>query len=69
MVNDQVRRVRSITLNMRPLPTKSNKDHRKLCQAILKGDAAMAVEVHRRHRETASEMLVEILNTAGLKRL
>jgi len=69
MVNDQVRRARSVTLNLRPLPTKSNKDHRKLCQAILKGDPDMAVEVHRRHRETASAMLVAVLNKAGLKRI
>lgn len=69
MVNDQIRRARAITLNMRPLPTKSNKDHRKLCQAILKGDAAMAVDVHRRHREAASELLVGILNSSGLKRI
>jgi len=69
LVNDQVRRARLITLNMRPLPTKSNKDHRKLCQAILKGDAAMADEVHRRHRLDASEMLIDLLNNAGLKRI
>lgn len=68
-VNDQVRRARLITLNMRPLPTKSNKDHRKLCQAILQGDADMAIAVHRQHRETAAEMLVGILNSAGLKRI
>lgn len=69
MINDQIRRARQITLNLRPLPTKSNKDHRKLCQAILKGDAAMAVDVHRRHREAAREILVGVLNSAGLKRI
>jgi len=69
LVNDQVRRARMVTLNLRPLPTKSNKDHRKLCQAILKGDVAMAVDVHRRHRESASQMFVDLLNTAGLKRI
>jgi len=69
LVNDQVRRARSITLNLRPLPTKSNRDHRKLCQAILKGDETMAVEVHRKHRENAKDMLVDILNSAGLKRV
>ncbi|MCL4152615.1 UNVERIFIED_CONTAM: hypothetical protein GTU68_033500 [Idotea baltica] len=68
-VNDQVRRARSITLNMRPLPTKSNKDHRKLCQAILQGDAKLADEIHRNYLETVGDMLVEILNKAGLKRV
>ena len=69
MINDQIRRARLITLNLRPLPTKSNKDHRKLCRAILKCDSAMAVDVLRRHRETASKILVEALNSAGLKRI
>lgn len=69
MINDQIRRARLITLNLRPLPTKSNKDHRKLCQAILKRDAAMAVDVLRRHREAASEILIAALNSAGLKRI
>jgi len=69
MVNDQVRRARSVTLHLRPLPTKSNKDHRKLCQAILKGDPDMAVDIHRRHREAAGEMLVAVMNSAGLKRI
>ncbi len=68
-VNDQIRRARLITLNLRPLPTKSNKDHRKLCQAILKGDPVMAVDVHRRHRQTACEMLIAVLNNAGLRRV
>ncbi len=68
-VNDQVRRARAITLNMRPLPTKSNKDHRKLCQAILQGDSELADEIHRAHRETARDMLIEILNNAGFKRV
>jgi len=68
-INDQVRRARSVTLNMRPLPTKSNKDHRKLCQAILKGDSDMAEQIHRQHRENAIELLIGILNSAGLKRV
>lgn len=69
MINDQIRRARSITLNMRPSPTKSNKDHRKLCQAILKGDAKMAADIQRQHREHAKDMLISILNNAGLKRV
>lgn len=68
-LNDQVRRVRAITLNMRPLPTKSNKDHRKLCRAILSGDADLAVDIHRQHREHAAKLLIDILNKSGLKRL
>lgn len=69
MINDQIRRARSITLNMRPSPNKSNKDHRKLCQAILKGDATMADDIQRQHREHAKDLLINILNNAGLKRV
>lgn len=34
MMSDQVRRARMTTLFMRPLPTKSNEDHRKVYEAI-----------------------------------
>lgn len=68
-MNDQVRRARIITLNMRPLPTKSNKDHQKLCQAILKGDADKAVDIHRKHRNYAAKLLVGILDHSELKRV
>lgn len=68
-INDLVRRARAITLNMRPVPTKSNKDHRKLCQAIVKGDATKAVLIHRQHREETAEMLINILSRSGLKRV
>ncbi len=68
-INDQVRRVRSITLNMRPLPTKSNKDHRKLYQAIVKGDADKAQHIHRQHRKDTAALLTSILNKSGLNRV
>jgi len=68
-MNDQVRRARAITLSLRPLPTKSNNDHRMLCKAILKGDANTAVEIHRRHRENAGKLLIDILHRSALKRL
>ena len=42
MMSDQVRRARMTTLFMRPLPTKSNEDHRLVYQAIRDGDAAMS---------------------------
>jgi len=67
--NDQIRRARLFTLNLRPLPAKSNKEYRKLCKAILNGDAVMAVDVHRQHREAGCELLVAVLNNAGLKRI
>ena len=64
--NDQVRRARAITLYMRPLPTSSNEDHRKLYEAIRKGDANAARRLHRKHRIRARELLVDLLSQSGL---
>jgi len=69
VVNDQVRRARSITLHMRPLPVKSNEDHSELYSAILKGDKDLAQKIHRQHRQKASEMIISILNKSGLRRI
>ncbi|MEM9280074.1 MAG: GntR family transcriptional regulator [Pseudomonadota bacterium] len=63
--NDQVRRARNLTLNLRPKPTKSNDDHRRVLKAIRKGDAGTAWEIHRAHRVQAKKMLVGLLEQYG----
>lgn len=68
-LNDQVRRVRSVSLHLRPSPTKSNKEHRELIQAMLKGDAENSQAVHRHHHERSARELICILEKSGLKRL
>ncbi|RED12180.1 GntR family transcriptional regulator [Pontivivens insulae] len=67
MMSDQVRRARSMTLFMRPLPTKSNEDHREVFRAIMDGDAAKARQTHREHREHAKQMIVELLKRHRLR--
>ena len=67
--NDQVRRARKITLNLRPKPTKSNDDHRKVLAAMKRGDGKAASEIHRNHRVEAKKMLVGILKKYGLHSL
>ena len=67
--NDQVRRARSVTLHMRPLPEKSNADHRALYEAILRGDGDAARAIHRAHRAEASALLTGLLESHGLKRV
>jgi len=67
--NDQVRRARSITLHMRPIPVQSNADHRAVSEAILAGDAALADKLHRAHRENSRKLLIDILEQSGLKRV
>jgi DNA-binding GntR family transcriptional regulator len=59
---DQVRRAKAMTLYMRPLPLKSNEDHRGVLEAIRRGDAKSAREIHYAHRTHAKDMLVELLD-------
>ncbi|KPB02338.1 GntR family transcriptional regulator [Ahrensia marina] len=59
--NDQVRRARALTLYLRPSPTKSNEDHRRLLDAIKAGDAVAAKTIHTEHRVRAGAMLISIL--------
>jgi DNA-binding GntR family transcriptional regulator len=67
--NDQVRRARAFTLHIRPLPLKSNEDHRALCEAISRGDEKSARRIHREHRENARKTLIAILQEVGMKHL
>ena len=67
MMSDQVRRARMTTLFMRPLPTKSNEDHRAVYQAIRDGDADTARTSHRQHRQHAKDILVDLLNKHRLR--
>jgi len=68
-IRDQVRRARAVTLHMRPLPSRSNDDHRTVLTAISAADPATARAVHRAHREQARDMLVTLLQTYRLHRL
>lgn len=61
MMVDQVRRARAMTLRVRPLPVKSNEDHRGVFDAIRAGDAAEARRIHYAHRTHAKTMLLGIL--------
>lgn len=67
MMSDQVRRARATTLTLRPLPTKSNADHRKVYQAIKEGDRSVARETHRAHRRHAKQIIVDILAKHSLR--
>jgi DNA-binding GntR family transcriptional regulator len=69
MMEDQVRRAKQITLQMRPLPSRSNQDHRDVLGAIAAQDADSARRIHRRHREDAREMLLNLLEKHQLRHL
>lgn len=65
-VLDQAHRVRMLTLRLRPKPMASNLDHAALVTAVARGDVEAAQRVHRRHREKAGRMLINILMRHGL---
>ena len=69
MMSDQVRRARTTTLYLRPLPKSSNDDHRAVFDAIKAGEVYKAASLHRAHRERAKEMLVSLLRSHRLKGL
>ncbi len=68
-IHEQMRRLRMVTLHMRPLPEQSQEDHKAILNAILGGDATLAGKIARDHRNAARTMLIEILQNAGFKRL
>ncbi|MEO1681273.1 MAG: GntR family transcriptional regulator [Pseudomonadota bacterium] len=69
MVSDQIQRAKSATLYIRPIPSKSNEDHRVVYAAIRDGDPKTARERHREHRRQAKELLIEIIEKHRLLRL
>jgi DNA-binding GntR family transcriptional regulator len=50
-----------VTLRMRPKPVNSTREHLAVVEAIRRGDALAARELHRAHRERGSRELTEIL--------
>jgi len=69
MMGDQVRRAKSVTLYMRPLPLKSNKDHRGVLEAIRDQNAELAQSIHKAHRIAAKETLIALLTQNRLHTL
>lgn len=66
---DQTRRVRRLTLKLRPKPIDSNKAHAAVVDAIKRQDPDAAWIIHKKHRKEAGEMLVGLLEDIGLKHL
>ncbi|QMU60147.1 MAG: FCD domain-containing protein [Boseongicola sp.] len=69
MMSDQVRRARHITLFMRPVPSRSNEDHRQVYEAIKSGDAEKAAIIHYGHRQTAKALIIGLLEKHRLNRI
>jgi DNA-binding GntR family transcriptional regulator len=69
LMADQVRRAKSVTLFMRPLPLKSNKDHSDLLDAIRAQDPVRAQAIHEAHRKNAKDTLIALLAQNKLHQL
>lgn len=65
----QSKRVRMLTLRLRPKPIMSNRDHEAVVDAVEAHDAARARRIHYAHREKSGRMLVELLASHGLTQL
>ncbi len=68
-LRDQGHRARLVTLKLRDKPTKSNKDHRDVIEAIIEGDWQKATTTHYEHRRHAADTLVKILQEFKLPHL
>lgn len=66
---DQVHRARIATLTLRPKPSRSNEDHRKLVDLLDEGDWQGARQLHKDHRENAKNMLVDLITRHSLDHL
>jgi len=65
----QSKRVRMLTVRLRPKPVMSNRDHEAVVDAVEAHDAARARRIHYAHREKSGRMLVELLASHGLTQL
>ena len=54
-----------LTLRLRPAPTKSNRDHRALFEAIKAGDRKRARALHTAHRRDAMKLIIDLLQQHG----
>jgi DNA-binding GntR family transcriptional regulator len=66
---DRAHRARMFTLRLRPKPVDSTREHLAVVEAIRRGDAVAARELHRAHRERGSRELTEILSRYRLSQV
>lgn len=66
---DQTVRARLLTLQLRPLPAQSTRNHRRLAEAIITRNMAEAQSLHMEQRNRSGKELVEILARLNIRHL
>ncbi|MDH5340902.1 MAG: GntR family transcriptional regulator [Rubrivivax sp.] len=66
---DRAHRARMFTLRLRPKPTRSTQEHRRMVERLLAGDAEGAAQVTRTHRERANAELLAICDRYRLAQM
>jgi DNA-binding GntR family transcriptional regulator len=60
-ISDQQHRARMLTLRLRPYPSGSGAEHRAILEAIRRGDARAAHELHRAHRIRGMKLILGLI--------
>lgn len=58
---DQSHRARMLTMSYRPRPVRSHEEHRAVVEAIVRGDARIAWEIHSAHRRRGMELILGLI--------
>lgn len=67
--NEQIWRVRALTLRVRPKPVDSTRSHCEAVEALAAGDAQRATRLHWEQRRRSSAELAEILARMSIRQL
>lgn len=66
---DQTHRAQRLTLRLREKPLRSTTNHRRLIEALRKGDADLARQIHGTQRQKSHEELIDILERYAIRHL
>jgi DNA-binding GntR family transcriptional regulator len=61
-------RARLFVLHVRPLPTRSTREHRAMLDAIVAGDLGLVAELYRSHWERTTNEMIEIIRNINRQR-
>jgi DNA-binding GntR family transcriptional regulator len=68
-ITEQQHRARMLTLRLRPSPLHSSTEHREILDAIRRGDAHAAHELHRAHRIRGMKLILGLIDEYRLGHL